>query len=162
MEGVYDFIGSYIKKEVGASVCLCMWLHLHRGNRRGFVSVSEATEIVMLDSNLQALNAKSLSWLLWRMTYFKTPDKYYVEIASFRVFSHLLYLAVLCSVSFFSMQFWNWGEQQNKEKQVIWLMLGWCFNLEECCFTTASSLRSVWAAEEGSFAFYENRERGRM
>lgn len=34
----------------------------------------------------------------------------------------------------------------------IWLMLGECFNLEECYFTTASPRWSVWAAEECLFA----------
>lgn len=58
MEGGYNFIDSYIRKEVGASVCLGMWLHLHRDNRRGFVSVSETKKIVILDSDLQPLNAK--------------------------------------------------------------------------------------------------------
>lgn len=166
MEGRYNFIVSYIRKEAGTSVSRCVWLHLHRSTRRGFVSVSETGEIVILDSHLQGLNANCPPWLVWRMTCSRLPVAVTLsEIASFPLF----FIIATSSVSFFLhlpasslTQLANTYESStsahthihtHKEKQVIWLMLGVCFNLEESYFTTVSPLWSVWAVEECCSAF---------
>lgn len=152
MEGRYNFIGSYIRKEAATSVCLCVWLHLHRGMRRGFVSVSEARLIITLDSHLQALNAKCPSWLFWSMTCSVLPVAVNVGGKSFlsSLFHHRPFLCFFPCL--FTMQLANTQESSirkiHREKQVIWLMLGVCFNLEECYFTAASPLWSVWAVDE--------------
>lgn len=153
MEGRYNFIGSYIRKEAATSVCLCVWLHLHRGMRRGFVSVSEARLIITLDSHLQALNAKCPSWLFWSMTCSVLPVAVNVGgKASFPLFFIIVPSSVSFHASLFTMQLANTQESSirkiHREKQVIWLMLGVCFNLEECYFTAASPLWSVWAVDE--------------
>lgn len=43
----------------------------------------------------------------------------------------------------------------HKGKQVIWLMLGVCFNLEECYFTSVSPLWSVCAVESAALPLWK-------
>lgn len=125
----YNFIGSYIKKHKSWSVCV--------------IEVSGA-----------GLSGRYLI-PIWIPNAPRDRSAHQLHLRLRKLFILPSSISCACGPHLYNAAC---GCTRTREKQVIWLMFGMCFNLEECYFSAASSRWSVWFCTAVPRCLCENRE----